>query len=68
MCGIAGVLERGGNLMIEAGTGTGKTLAYLVPALAAGRRVIISTGTKNLQDQIYNHDLPFLREQVGMDF
>lgn len=59
-------LESGGRLMIEAATGTGKTLAYLVPALAAGRRVIVSTGTKNLQDQIWNHEIPFLARQAGV--
>lgn len=64
---VAEVLQRGGTRMIEAGTGTGKTLAYLVPALSTGRRVIISTGTRNLQDQIYTQDLPFLREQAGFD-
>ena len=61
-------LSDGGNLMIEAATGTGKTLAYLVPAIEAGRRVIISTGTRNLQDQIHHHDLPFLRDRLGMKF
>jgi len=64
---VAEVLQQGGTRMIEAGTGTGKTLAYLVPALSTGRRVIISTGTRNLQDQIYTQDLPFLREQAGFD-
>ncbi|MBD3867814.1 MAG: ATP-dependent DNA helicase [Acidobacteria bacterium] len=58
----------GGVLMVEAGTGTGKTLAYLVPAIESGRRVIISTGTKNLQDQIFGKDLPFLAEEAGMEF
>ena len=58
-------LEDGGRLMIEAATGTGKTLAYLVPALAAGRRVIVSTGTKNLQDQIWHQEIPFLSAQAG---
>jgi len=58
----------GGLLMVEAGTGTGKTLAYLVPAIESGRRVIISTGTKNLQDQIFGKDLPFLAEEAGMVF
>ena len=52
------VLGEGGTLMVEAGTGTGKTLAYLVPALEQDRRVIVSTGTRNLQDQIFNQDLP----------
>jgi ATP-dependent DNA helicase DinG len=65
---VAATLASGGNLMVEAGTGTGKTLAYLVPALLSGRRIIVSTGTRNLQDQIYNVDLPFLRERVGMEF
>jgi len=65
---VARVLGDGGTLMVEAGTGTGKTLAYLVPAIAAGGRVIISTGTRNLQDQIYTKDIPFLRERIGMDF
>jgi ATP-dependent DNA helicase DinG len=49
----------------ESGTGTGKTFAYLVPALLSGRRVLISTGTKNLQDQLYNRDLPLVRRAVG---
>jgi ATP-dependent DNA helicase DinG len=62
------ILDRGGTIMIEAGTGTGKTLAYLVPALSADRRVIVSTGTRNLQDQIYNKDLPFLSERAGFAF
>jgi len=61
------LFARGGSLMIEAATGTGKTLAYLVPAVAAGRRVIVSTGTRNLQDQIYEKDVPFLRERAGME-
>lgn len=63
---VARVLRHGGALMVEAGTGTGKTLAYLVPALESGRRVIVSTGTKNLQDQIFAKDLPFLRDRVGL--
>ena len=63
---VARVLGEGGRAMIEAGTGTGKTLAYLVPALASGRRVIVSTGTRNLQDQIWDKDLPLLRERAGL--
>lgn len=55
-------------LLVEAGTGTGKTLAYLIPALLSGRRVVVSTGTRNLQDQIVNHDLPLLRELLGAPF
>jgi ATP-dependent DNA helicase DinG len=50
------------HLLIEAGTGTGKTLAYLVPALRSGRKVVISTGTKNLQEQLFFKDIPFLQE------
>jgi ATP-dependent DNA helicase DinG len=55
-------------LIVEAGTGTGKTLAYLVPALQSGKRVIVSTGTRALQDQIARHDIPLLRELVGRPF
>ena len=50
------------HLIVEAGTGTGKTLAYLVPALQSGKRVIISTGTKNLQEQLFFKDVPFLQQ------
>jgi len=53
------------HLMVEAGTGTGKTLAYLIPALSSGQRVVVSTGTKNLQDQIYYKDIPFLAKVLG---
>ena len=55
-------------LIVEAGTGTGKTLAYLVPALQSGKRVVVSTGTRTLQDQIARHDLPLLREIIGRPF
>ena len=54
-------LRSHGRLIVEAGTGTGKTFAYLVPALLSGRRVIISTGTRNLQDQLFHRDLPTVR-------
>jgi ATP-dependent DNA helicase DinG len=53
------------HLIVEAGTGTGKTLAYLLPALRTGRRVIISTGTKALQDQLFFRDIPFLESLLG---
>ena len=53
------------HLIVEAGTGTGKTLAYLLPALRTGQRVIVSTGTKALQDQLYFRDIPFLETLVG---
>jgi ATP-dependent DNA helicase DinG len=49
------------HLIVEAGTGTGKTLAYLVPAILSGRRVVVSTGTKNLQEQLFFKDIPFLQ-------
>src|SRR5438105_13494996 len=49
------------HLIVEAGTGTGKTLAYLVPAILSGRRIIVSTGTKNLQEQLFFKDIPFLQ-------
>ena len=62
---IAEIVVHGGTLACEAGTGTGKTLAYLVPLLAIGRRAIISTGTRNLQDQLYFRDLPLVREAMG---
>ena len=52
------------HLLVEAGTGTGKTLAYLIPAIAGGKRVIISTGTKNLQEQLYYKDIPFLQKHL----
>jgi len=50
------------HLIVEAGTGTGKTLAYLVPMMRSGRRVVISTGTKNLQEQLFFKDIPFLKK------
>jgi ATP-dependent DNA helicase DinG len=52
------------HLIIEAGTGTGKTLAYLVPVIQSGKRVIISTGTKNLQEQLFYKDIPFLEQAL----
>ena len=62
------VFEDGGVLLAEAGTGTGKTLAYLVPAILSRERVLISTGTKNLQEQIYFKDIPALRDALGIPF
>jgi ATP-dependent DNA helicase DinG len=58
-------IEGRGVLVAEAGTGTGKTFAYLVPALSAGGRVIVSTGTKTLQDQLFHRDLPRVRQALG---
>ena len=63
----AKILVEGGILLAEAGTGTGKTLAYLIPAILSKQQVLISTGTKNLQDQIYHKDLPALREALDID-
>ena len=65
---VAGVFSDDGVLLAEAGTGTGKTLAYLVPAILSGERVLISTGTKNLQEQIYFKDIPVLAESLGVKF
>jgi len=65
---VADVIERGGTLIAEAGTGTGKTLAYLVPAILSGKRVLVSTGTKNLQEQIFFKDIPLLRAALGTPF
>ena len=65
---VARVFEEGGVLLAEAGTGTGKTLAYLVPAILSRQRVLISTGTKNLQEQIYFKDIPALRDALGIPF
>jgi ATP-dependent DNA helicase DinG len=58
-------LQERRHLIVEAGTGTGKTLAYLLPALRTGQRIIVSTGTKALQDQLYFRDVPFLETLVG---
>jgi ATP-dependent DNA helicase DinG len=60
----AAALSARGRLIVEAGTGTGKTFAYLLPALQSGLKVIISTGTRHLQDQLYGKDLPVLREAL----
>ena len=64
---VADALSRRRYLIAEAGTGTGKTLAYLVPALLSGRRIVVSTATKTLQEQIWFRDLPLLRDQCGME-
>lgn len=60
------ILTRDAALLVEAGTGTGKTFAYLVPALLSGKKLLISTGTKNLQDQLFNRDLPLVRQALGL--
>jgi ATP-dependent DNA helicase DinG len=60
-------LEERRHLIVEAGTGTGKTLAYLLPVIRSGKRVIISTGTKNLQEQLFYKDVPFLEQALYGD-
>jgi ATP-dependent DNA helicase DinG len=60
-------LEEKRHLIVEAGTGTGKTLAYLLPVIRSGKRVIISTGTKNLQEQLFHKDIPFLEQALFPD-
>jgi ATP-dependent DNA helicase DinG len=64
---VAKVLSDGGMLLAEAGTGTGKTLAYLLPAVELGRRVVVSTGTRNLQEQLLGKDIPILARALGRD-
>jgi ATP-dependent DNA helicase DinG len=63
---VARTIEAGGVLVVEAGTGVGKTFSYLVPALLSGERVLLSTATKTLQDQLYGRDLPRLVEALGL--
>ncbi len=63
---VAATIATQGRLVAEAGTGTGKTFAYLVPALRSGGKVIISTGTKTLQDQLYERDLPLVRDALKL--
>ncbi len=56
------------HLIVEAGTGTGKTFAYLVPAIMSGKKIIVSTGTKNLQEQLFNNDIPTIRKALAEPF
>ena len=63
---VAEAIESGDALVAEAGTGTGKTFAYLVPALLSGARVLVSTGTRTLQDQLFRRDLPAVRDALGV--
>ncbi|MCW8908814.1 MAG: ATP-dependent DNA helicase [Sedimenticola sp.] len=63
---VLDAMHAGEVLISEAGTGTGKTFAYLVPALVSGQKVVISTGTKNLQDQLFHRDLPRIREALAV--
>src|SRR5580693_1196377 len=61
---VESALERERHLFVEAGTGTGKTLAYLVPAVLSGRKVVVSTATKALQEQIFVKDLPLVAQAL----
>ncbi|HSR49945.1 MAG TPA: ATP-dependent DNA helicase [Acidobacteriota bacterium] len=62
---VLDAIHYGNHLCVEAGTGTGKTLAYLIPALYSGKRVVVSTATKNLQEQVFYKDIPFIREHLA---
>jgi len=63
---VADTLDQGGMLVAEAGTGTGKTFAYLVPALLSGKRIVLSTATKTLQEQLFHRDLPAVLSALGV--
>ena len=63
---IATMIEHKGTLVAESGTGTGKTYAYLVPALVSGKKTLLSTGTKHLQDQLYHRDIPTVIKTLGL--
>ncbi len=65
---VAHAIDNDERLLCEAGTGTGKTIAYLIPAILSGRKVVVSTGTKTLQDQIASVDLPRLQDVLGIPF
>ena len=62
---VADALAEGKHLIVQAGTGTGKTIAYLVPAIVAGKKTVVTTATKALQDQLANKDLPFLVKELS---
>jgi ATP-dependent DNA helicase DinG len=65
---VASAIEHHRHLVVRAGTGTGKTLGYLVPAILSGRRVVVATATRALQDQLASNDLPFLQERLDQPF
>ncbi|MET0578332.1 MAG: ATP-dependent DNA helicase, partial [Ilumatobacteraceae bacterium] len=65
---VASAIDRRRHLVVQAGTGTGKTLAYLVPAVTSGARVVVATATKALQDQLAGKDLPFLQQSLDVPF
>ena len=62
---VASAMEEHKHLVVEAGTGTGKTMAYLIPAILSNKRVVVSTGTKNLQEQLFFKDIPMLETVFG---
>ncbi len=62
---VASAIKQQQQLVVEAGTGTGKTFAYLIPSLLSGKKVIISTGSKNLQEQLFHRDLPLIKQALG---
>ena len=65
---VADAIAEGRHLLVQAGTGTGKSWAYLVPAILSGKRTVVATATKALQDQLAGKDLPFLQEHLGRPF
>jgi ATP-dependent DNA helicase DinG len=65
---IAQAIASGRSIIVQAGTGTGKSLGYLVPAILAGKRTVVATATKTLQDQLSRNDLPLLAASLGRDF
>src|SRR6516162_8823277 len=65
---VARAIEENRHLVVQAGTGTGKSLAYLVPSILSGKTVVVATATKALQDQLAQKDLPFLQEHLGQKF
>lgn len=65
---VAAAIETGRHLVVQAGTGTGKTIGYLVPSILAGKRVVVATATKALQDQLAAKDLPFLQQHLEVPF
>ncbi|HZX54905.1 MAG TPA: DEAD/DEAH box helicase, partial [Ilumatobacteraceae bacterium] len=65
---VSSAIDQGRHLIVQAGTGTGKTMAYLVPAVLTGKRVVVATATKTLQDQLAAKDLPFLEAHLGRSF
>ncbi|MGH8551065.1 MAG: ATP-dependent DNA helicase [Methylococcales bacterium] len=65
---IAGAIASGEHFIAEAGTGTGKTFAYLIPAILSRRRILLATGTRNLQDQLFTKDIPLIRSSLSVPF